>query len=253
MHSPVSPLLPHTVTQLDNNEIQVWLIEFDRFGDDEGAWRTGLVDEEQKRAALYRFARDRKQYAVTRTCLRSLLASYLETKPLAVDIRYAEHGKPYLSGPYGDLQFNVSHSDGVALLAFCRGKMLGVDVERIREDVEAEDIAKRFFSPAEQSALLHLSAERRRQAFFACWTRKEAFIKAIGDGLSLPLHQFDISVDPGQPAALLATRPVSTEAGEWSLCDLEVPCGYAAALAVRGQHVTVSMNRLVAGRRVAHP
>src|SRR5215470_4363644 len=109
MHSPLSPFLHHTVTQLDNNGVQVWLIDFERFGDDEEVWRTGLIDEEQKRAARYRFARDRKQYAVTRMCLRSLLASYLETKPLTVEIQYAEHGKPYLSGPHGDLQFNVSH------------------------------------------------------------------------------------------------------------------------------------------------
>jgi 4'-phosphopantetheinyl transferase len=254
MHSPDSFFLHHTVPQLDSNGAQVWLIEFARFGSAEEICKSGLIAEEQERAARYRFAQDRKQYAVTRSCLRWLLGVYLGVEPLSIEIRYAEHGKPYLSEPYRDLHFNVSHSDELALLAFCRGKMLGIDVERVREDLEVDEIAKRFFSPAEQAALVQLPAGQRRQAFFRCWTRKEAFIKAIGEGLSLPLHLFDVSVDPEQPATLLATRPVSTEAAQWSLRDLVVPRGYAAALAVRAPHLVVNMNTLdTVSQRTAHP
>jgi 4'-phosphopantetheinyl transferase len=254
MHSPDRLFLPHTVPRLGNNSVQVWLIEFARFSSEEEIWKTRLIAEEQERASRYRFAWDRKQYAVTRGCLRWLLGLYLGVEPLSIEIRYAEHGKPYLAAPYGDLQFNVSHSDGLALLAFGRGEMLGVDVELVREDVEVDEIAKRFFSPAEQAALARLPAEQRRQAFFRCWTRKEAFIKAIGEGLSLPLHQFDVSVDPEQPATLLATRPVSTEAVQWSLHDLVVPRGYAAALAVRAQHLIVNMNTVdTVSQQAVHP
>jgi 4'-phosphopantetheinyl transferase len=254
MYSPESFSLGNTEAHLGKDEVQAWLLEFEKFCGEEEAWLKRLSSEEKGRAARYHFARDRKQYAVTRACLRLILGNYLSLEPLSLELHYGEHGKPCLPDRYGPMEFNVSHSDGLALLAFSWERMLGVDVERIREDVEVDDIAKRFFSAAEQAALAQLPAQERRHAFFSCWTRKEAFIKARGEGLSLPLHQFDVSVVPGKSATLLATRPVSSEAMEWSLRDLAVPRGYAAALAVRGQDWILKMNSIGGGldQRAGH-
>src|SRR5208283_6416 len=133
------------------------------------------------------------------------------------------------------LDFNVSHTAGLALLAFARGRKIGIDVERIRRDFGTAEIAERFFSKAERAALRELPQEQRHEAFFRCWTRKEAFIKALGEGLSHPLDQFDVSLAPGQPAALLAARPHAEEVTRWSLWDLQVPGDYSAALAAESE------------------
>jgi 4'-phosphopantetheinyl transferase len=132
------------------------------------------------------------------------------------------------------LEFNVSHSGSVAVLAFARGRALGVDVEQLRENFDHEAIACRFFSEEEQRQLAALQPSERYQGFFRCWTRKEAYIKAQGTGLSLPLHQFDVSLKPGEVNALLFTRPDSAEAARWSLQEVLAGDGYIAALCVSG-------------------
>jgi 4'-phosphopantetheinyl transferase len=145
---------------------------------------------------------------------------------------YSEYGRPGLAtGSWaGDLDFNVSHSGGHALLGFARGRKVGLDIEKIRKDFGTGEIAERFFSEAERSALLDLPQEQKHEAFFRCWTRKEAFIKALGEGLSHPLDQFDVSLAPSVPAQLLATRPDAKEAQRWRIWDLQAPTGYTAAL-----------------------
>src|SRR5208283_3082224 len=130
------------------------------------------------------------------------------------------------------LDFNVSHTAGLALLAFARGRKIGIDVERIRRDFGTAEIAERFFSKAERAALRELPQEQRHEAFFRCWTRKEAFIKALGEGLSHPLDQFDVSLDPHAPAALLATRPDAHEVDRWKLLDIRLLGDFVAALAL---------------------
>ena len=130
------------------------------------------------------------------------------------------------------MRFNVSHTDGLALLAFVRTRDIGVDVEKIKAATDAKKLAERFFSDRERSFLESLSGEELHAAFFRCWTRKEAYVKARGEGLSLPLHQFDVSVAEDEPQALLATRPDPSEADRWVLRDLPTSPGYAAALAV---------------------
>ncbi len=134
----------------------------------------------------------------------------------------------------------MSHSHGVALYAVTRDREVGIDLEFIRRDLEVEQIAERFFSRRETATLRALPTALREYAFFLCWTRKEAYIKARGEGLSLPLDQFDVSLIPGEPAALLSTQPDSDEALRWSLQELTLASGYVAALAVEGRGWSLS-------------
>lgn len=126
----------------------------------------------------------------------------------------------------------MSHTDGLALLAFERKREVGVDVERIRPQLDARKLAERFFSVRERQYLESLSGDELYIAFCRCWTRKEAYVKARGDGLSLPVDQFDVSIEANDPHALLATRPDASEASRWTVRDLFTSPGYAAALAV---------------------
>jgi 4'-phosphopantetheinyl transferase len=132
------------------------------------------------------------------------------------------------------LRFNLSHAHERALYAFARGAEIGVDVEYVRQDFACEEIARRFFSPREVADFCSLPKSQRALAFFHCWTRKEAYVKAIGEGLSMPLNEFDVSLLPGQPAALLRNSRQPGEVRRWSMQALDVASGYAAALAVEG-------------------
>src|SRR5262249_38196538 len=144
-------------------------------------------------------------------------------------------GKPALAGQgRAGLRFNVAHSEGWALIAVTRGREVGVDLERLRAEVATPEIAARFFSPRECEALQALPGPLRAEAFFRCWTRKEAYLKATGAGLSVALDRFAVTLDPGAPAALVEHRDDPDEVKRWSLRELPAPPGFAAALAVEG-------------------
>jgi 4'-phosphopantetheinyl transferase len=194
-----------------------------------------LAEDERARAARFHFARDRDRYIVGRGVLRCLLASYTGHAPADLAFRYGEFDKPELAG--AGPQFNLSHSGAVALLAFTDGAEVGIDVElEGGEEFPRERIAERFFSPAEVAVLRSLPEEERRRAFLRCWTRKEAFIKARGDGLSLPLDSFDVTLAASEPAALLRTAWSDEEPSEWWLQDLsDAARSYVAAVALRGR------------------
>jgi 4'-phosphopantetheinyl transferase len=190
-----------------------------------------LSEEERQRAARFRVGSPRSNFILTRATLRSLTAAHLGITPRQVAFRYSAHGKPVLDRP-SDLKFNVSHTDGLALIAFVRTREIGVDVEKIKAVPDAKKLAERFFSVRERSFLQDLTGEELHAAFFRCWTRKEAYVKARGEGLSLPLDQFDVSVAKGEQRALLATRPDPSEAARWILRDLPTKLEYVGALAV---------------------
>ncbi|MFZ0733006.1 MAG: 4'-phosphopantetheinyl transferase superfamily protein [Candidatus Sulfotelmatobacter sp.] len=190
-----------------------------------------LSNEEREKASRYRVERPRTDYILTRGTLRSLLSKYLRITPQDISFRYTQYGKPFLANEC-DLAFNVSHCEGLALLAFTRKRDIGVDVEKFRPQTDAWKLAERFFSLREREALRPLSGDELHTAFFRCWTRKEAYIKAKGEGLSLPLHQFDVSIEPDPEDALIATRPDPAEASRWMLRNLQTNPGYAAALAI---------------------
>ena len=196
-----------------------------------------LAPDEHARAGRFLYEEDRRQYTVARGVLRSILARYLEVEPAAIEFRYGAHGKPSLAESPGgrDVRFNLSHSYGWALHAFAVGREVGVDVERIRPETDIMGVARHSFSPVEVETLASLPEGQRREAFFNCWTRKEAFIKAHGEGIALGLSRFDVTLRPGEPAALLRFEGDPAEAARWSMGALDAGEGYKAALAVEGE------------------
>jgi 4'-phosphopantetheinyl transferase len=164
------------------------------------------------------------------------LSRYLDISPGLLRFSYNRYGKPALVDAAGDasLRFNVSHSGGVALYAVTRGREVGLDVEAIRADLASLEIAVRFFSQAEVATLRALPAEQQTLGFFNCWTRKEAYIKALGEGLSRSLQSFAVSLTPGETASLLSSNDDPDEPARWSLVELNPAEGYVAALAVEG-------------------
>lgn len=203
----------------------------------EGAIRLDccLSEYERARAARLVSPLDRARFSVGRGYLRTILARYTGIEPSAIRLRTNGYGKPSLeSQPLVSraLEFNFSRSDGIALFALARGLVLGVDVELERESTDLMEIAERFFSVREREMLRALPADQRRRAFYLCWSRKEAYIKARGLGMSLALDSFDVSLAPDQPAVLLAERGEPRPSHEWTLHHLEPAHGCAAALVV---------------------
>lgn len=223
--------------RLLENEVQLWRIELETMASPEARWRKILSADELARADRFHFPRDRQNFTATRALLRILLGQYLGCAPEAVTFIYGKREKPVLHARHAaaGVHFNVSHSGTKALLAFAHAREVGVDIEQIRENFDHQALARRFFSPAEQQALADLAPSKKCRGFFRCWTRKEAYIKAHGAGLSLPLHAFDVSLACGEQNALLATRPDAGEAGLWLLREVHAGPGYEAALCVRGQ------------------
>jgi 4'-phosphopantetheinyl transferase len=211
-------------------------------------WRAPLADhvadgykhllsgDELSRAARFHFAKDRNHFIAGRALLRLLLATYSGIDAAELQFSYAEKGKPALvETQRNSIDFNLAHSHGLALFAFAKSRAVGVDLEFMREDLADQQIATRFFSPHEVEALSTVAAESKREAFFNCWTRKEAYIKARGDGLSLSLAGFDVSLRPDEPAVLLRNYKEPAEPGRWTMRAIPMPSGYVAALVVAGQ------------------
>jgi 4'-phosphopantetheinyl transferase len=222
---------------LPEDEVQLWRADLEAIGADESRWQSVLSSDELTRASRFHFSRDRQRFVAGRALLRTILAGYLRTDANSLTFSYSKKEKPSLGPIYEDsgITFNVSHSGAIGLLAFTRRREIGVDVEQLRPDSDLEGVARRFFSAHEQNQLAALPTEKRVDAFFRCWTRKEAYIKATGDGLSLPLNQFDVSLKVGESNALIATRPDTSEAGRWLLREISAGSGYMAALCVRGK------------------
>lgn len=221
---------------LPEDEVQLWRVDLEAVRPNESRWQKLLSEDESARAARFHFSRDRQSFVASRAILRIILAGYLASDPAELTFSYSAKEKPSLAAAHtgGGVQFNVSHSGKIAMLAFTRHREIGVDVEQVRRDFELDSIAARFFSAHEQVQLAALPFEDRISAFFRCWTRKEAYIKATGDGLSLPLTQFDVSLGMEDANALLATRPDGWEAGRWLLREVPTNPGYIAAICVRG-------------------
>jgi 4'-phosphopantetheinyl transferase len=220
---------------LGETDLHVWEAWLDQPSSEVQRLRGLLAPDEVARADRFHFERDRARYTVGRGLLRTLLGGYLDTSPRAVTFSYGANEKPFVAGARGPW-FNLSHSGAVALYAFSAQAEVGIDVELDDPSFASERIAERFFSPAEVAVLRGLPAEQQGQAFLVCWTRKEAFIKARGDGLTLPLDSFDVTLDNGSPAALLRTAWSRAEPGSWLLRDIsDRERGYVAAIAIRSR------------------
>lgn len=196
-----------------------------------------LSADEEERAGRFHFQRDRRRFTISRGVLRAVIGQYLGRTPRSIRFSYGEQGKPELALAMGasPLQFNVAHSHELALIAVTAGAAIGVDVERVRQLDDAGTIAERYFSPRESMIFRQLPEDEREAAFFNCWTRKEAFIKAIGEGLSFPLADFNVSFVPGEPARLLSIENDAAEARQWTMQAMIPLPGYTGAVAVRSR------------------
>lgn len=221
---------PPDALNLQSAQVDVWRISLDLLAATVKRLAFTLSEGETRRAARFHFPADRQRYIVAHGCLRDILSRYLDCKPGELCLSQNQWGKPAL--PDHPIQFNLSHSGGFALVAVTHACKVGIDVECIRPEMDFESIARRFFSQSEFLELMAVPPDLRQSAFFDCWTRKEAYIKAHGLGLSLPLDSFDVSLSPGAPALLRATRPDPGEAAHWSLLALDVDPVYRAAVAV---------------------
>jgi 4'-phosphopantetheinyl transferase len=195
-----------------------------------------LSPDEQARAERFHASVDRAHYLAARGTLRAILAQYLGTPAAALRFCANAQGKPALlpSGGIEDLRFNVSHSHGLALFAFALRREVGVDLEEVRPSGKENKLAERFFSPQEVAALRALPASSQAEAFFHCWTRKEAYVKARGTGLSIDLSSFAVSLAPGELINLPVSSASDPEAARWSIRALSPGSGYAGAVAAEG-------------------
>jgi len=193
-----------------------------------------LVPEERDRAFRFRFHHLCASFVIARGALRYLLGRYLDCDPAKVSLVYGLKGKPAVESR-SSLQFNMTHSGDLAVIALTVGREIGVDLEQIRPLADMQQIANHFFCPEEASEVMSAPQTERERAFFLCWTRKEAYIKATGDGLSAPLGSFRVTVNSDIPPRFVHIQHNENEAGAWMLHDLQVAVGYAAALAYRDQ------------------
>ena len=235
----VEPSWPPPVSDLvlRQNEVHVWRIALDQPMSLLQIPRQTLAADELSRAKRYHFQRDRDHFIIGRGALRAILGRYLTTPPEQICFQYSQYGKPNLvtARNQTSINFNLSHSGNLALLACSQDREVGVDLEQLRPMPDAPNIAKRFFSKNENETFLKVPPDKRVEAFFNCWTRKEAYIKAIGEGLSHPLDTFDVSLKPGEAPKLLAVRDNPAEIERWRLLAFKPAPGYVGALISEGQ------------------
>jgi 4'-phosphopantetheinyl transferase len=224
---------PPESLELRCRDVHVWKIVLHRIEEMRFVMFDLLSGDERKRAARYRFERDRVRFILRRGVLRTILGVYLRRAPQDLCFEYNSYGKPRLSeADNAAIDFNASSSGDVALAAIAREREVGVDVERIDPRCPIHKIAKRFFSRREIDEMDGLPNSAQREAFFRAWTCKEAYIKARGQGLSIPLADFDVRVDPSEPPRLQAVRNGPDYASAWTLRDLDAAEGCAAALSI---------------------
>jgi len=217
---------------LPSDEIHIWLIPLPDNGQYPENLARHLSIDESARARRFMFDRDRARFVVAHGCLRRILATYTDQAPAAIAISVATKGKPFLAH-HPDLRFNLSHSGSWALVGIAQGRELGVDIEHINPARSTDNIAERFFAAGEVRELHALPEQCRTNGFFNCWSRKEAYIKARGEGLAIPLGSFEVSL--GDPAILRQAE----DQDRWSMAPLQAPVGYAAALVAEGSGWTV--------------
>lgn len=222
-------------------EVHVWRTSLEQPEEIIAQLQRHLSADEAARVRRFCFEKDRRHWIVARGLLRSLLGQYLDLKPSLLEFRYNVHGKPFIKHPAtgSAFHFNLSHSAGLAVYAFIYTRSVGVDVQytRRKPKVDCEKMARFQFSLSEYQALCLLPADMREQAFYQCWTRKEAYVKARGRGMSLPLDQFDVAFLPGDRPALLVSREDPGEVARWTFQELTCGADYAGALVVEGRNL----------------
>jgi len=242
MPSAYSWLSAPRTQNIGRNEVHVWRVCLEKGALALGRMYEILSAEERCRARSFYFDEDRARYVMARGYLRVILSRYLDAEPISLRFRQNPYGKPILVGFENEerLNFGVSHSGSLTLYAITRWRRVGIDVERVREGFSHEEVSERFFSPTERAMLRSLPVESRTKAFFECWTRKEAYVKGRGEGLTLPLEQFSVSIDPTRSAGLIENRAHPADVSLWSLAEIDPGAGYAAAVAVEGHNWSIA-------------
>jgi 4'-phosphopantetheinyl transferase len=220
--------------RLTDQRIDLWPVQLAGDAAALHACEVLLSSHERTRAAAFHFEHLRHRYTFAHGVLRLLLGRYANQNVEDLRLSTGARGKPRLDS-IRDVEFNLSHSDDIALLGFTTGCEIGVDVERVRGVGDMEDLADRFFCPAESEELKGLAVEQRAEAFFRCWTRKEAYLKAIGDGLHTPLDSFRVTLRPGEPARMLQINGSLEAADLWSLYTVDTIPDCTAAVAHLGE------------------
>jgi 4'-phosphopantetheinyl transferase len=231
MSAEVHWVAPIETPELPVNEVHIWRASLEIDSAARRHFEGLLANDERIRAERFIFGRDRNRFIAARGILRDVLGRYLRCPPHTINFVYGPRGKPALSngGLRHSICFNLSHSHGLAVMGITREREIGIDIELIRPEIAGEDIAKRYFSTREVDELNRLSPELRTEGFFHCWTRKEAYVKAQGDGLSIPLESFDVSLTPGLPAELN-----SADRSQWSLRSFAPAPDYVGAIIAEG-------------------
>lgn len=218
--------------QLQAGELHIWKIGLDCDDDQWQPLGALLSNDEQIKADRYLFEKHRRRYILCRATLRNLLGSYLDRAPDTFRFAYNSHGKPFIANDDSGLRFNVSHCGEIMLAAFVLNSEIGIDIEAIQQDIDYLGIGQRWFSAQESNTLRDLPEGKRIGAFFRAWTRKEAYTKALGIGLTYPLNRFSVSMDETSPA-LLEHQDGSQEIKSWQIHDIEVSSAYSAAVAIK--------------------
>jgi 4'-phosphopantetheinyl transferase len=230
-----SPLQPPV---LSSGEIHVWGASLQPAADRLDVLAASLSTDESDRASRFHFPHHQRRFVAARGILRSLLATYLEVSPREIQFKYGAQGKPELASDRS-LYFNVSHSEELAVYAVCSSNPVGVDVELLRETPDFEEIASRFFTESESSKLRSLPPEEKMTAFFRCWTRKEAVLKACGDGIGGGLDTIEVSLTP--EATISQINHSLAARRDWHLQNLAPAVGYVGAIAAPTSHLDISV------------
>jgi 4'-phosphopantetheinyl transferase len=226
--------IPTGELQILSNQVHIWKADVHSFQRSLDFLTPWLSEEETQRGQRYLAADVRDRFLTARGLLRGILAIYTSYAPADIQFAASLHGKPYLSFPgQAGLEFSLSHSSGIILVAVTSGLPVGIDVETMQQEIDLGLISSKYFSELENQSIHDLPQTLQKQAFFNCWTRKEAYLKGLGVGLTAPLHDFSVTVAPHEPARLINTLPGDCEGGAWQIVAIEPGPGYAAAAAVQ--------------------
>jgi 4'-phosphopantetheinyl transferase len=225
----------HSAPELPDATVHIWRIPLTPEAAALAHYQAILVPDERARAARFHFEVHRRRFTVARARMRIVLASYMRCEPAELAFSYASHGKPFLAD--SSLTFNLSHAHEMAILGVTSGRAIGVDIEHLDAKFAGDDIAARYFSEGELRTLRALPQEQRCAAFFRCWTRKEAYIKARGEGLSIPLASFEVCLEDREELWLNHHENPGEQA-KWQLQNIVVPAGYIAAVVAEGRDLS---------------
>ena len=224
---------------LSKDHVDIWLCDLKQLSSDINNFYSILSEDERERTDKLKVEDKKQQYIITRGALRQRLGLLTKIDPQDFIFDYLEHGKPVLANnpQFADMTFNVSHSHDLALIAITQEQNIGIDIEKINRELKHDELVSRFFSKVEQTEFQTIPEANRAKAFCACWSRKEAFIKAIGDGVSYGLDTFDVTVDPENQTPEINLHKPSEDT--WSALNLPINDEYMACLVSDGGSLSV--------------